>query len=350
MNEATPKKPRPTIARRRGIAADGSWVRGAAFADGQPTPFVVQPTVDGIALDEWAKRDRPQLESWLSEHRALLFRGFPVQDVEAFQRFVMAASDGQLLEYRDRTTPRTTEGDRIYTATVHPADQRIFPHNEGTYWTRWAMRLFFCCLRKPASGGQTPIADVRAVLARIPAAIRTRFEQRRFMLVRNYNDGFGLRWQEVFQTEDRAEVEQFCVTNRIEVEWKDGDRLRTRQVRPAVRMHPGTGEAVWFNHAAFYHHSTLEPTTREALLREFGEEGLPYNTYYGDGSPIDPADVAEIRRAYEAEKVIFDWREGDVMLLDNMTFAHAREPFEGDRLVLVSMTDAVDGEACNLPQ
>jgi hypothetical protein len=30
------------------------------------------------------------------------------------------------------------------------------------------------------------------------------------------------------------------------------------------------------------------------------------------------------------------------MLLDNMTVAHAREPFVGQREVVVAMTDAVD--------
>ena len=71
----------------------------------------------------------------------------------------MATSNGELLEYRDRTTPRTTEGNRIYTATVHPADQTISPHNEGTYWIRWAMKLYFCCLKAPHRGGETPLAD-----------------------------------------------------------------------------------------------------------------------------------------------------------------------------------------------
>ena len=259
-------------------------------------------------------------------------------EVADFERFVMAASDGQRLEYRDRTTPRTTEGERIYTATVHPPDQRINLHNEGTYWTRWAQRLFFCCLTAPRRGGQTPIADVRRVHDRIDPAIRARFAEHGVMLVRNYNDGFGLRWQEVFQTEDRAEVERFCGDNDIAFEWKDGDRLRTRQVRPAVRRHPVTGEAVWFNHGAFYHHSTLDPGVRDAMLAEFGEQGLPYSTCYGDGAPIDAATAEHLRAAYEAEKTMFTWQEGDVMLLDNMSVAHAREPFEGDRLVLVAMT------------
>ncbi len=346
MNEASPRKPLPAAARRRSLgAAPGQLVRTGRLSEDRAVPWLVRPADDGLDLAAWGEANRAEVDALLLEHRALLFRGFPVRSVGDFERAVRATSNGELLEYRDRTTPRTSEGDRIYTATVHPADQRINPHNEGTYWVRWAQRLYFCCLVPPARGGETPICDVRNVYRRIEPAVRERFERRQFMLVRNYNDGFGLRWQEVFQTEDRAEVEQFCCDNRIDYEWKAGDRLRTRQVRPAVRAHPRTGEKVWFNHAAFYHWTTLEPALRAALLREFGEDGLPYNTYYGDGAPIEPDAVEHIRQAYAAEKVMFPWRAGDVMLLDNMTIAHAREPYEGERLVLVSMTDATGGEA-----
>jgi alpha-ketoglutarate-dependent taurine dioxygenase len=346
MHEISPKKPLPAGARRRRVAVGADErVQGALLSRDAALPWCVRPAADGIDLTAWASAPEgaATLHAWLMEHRAVLFRGFAVRSVADFERFVLATSDGKLLEYKDRTTPRTSEGNRIYTATVHPADQRINPHNEGTYWVRWPAKLYFCCLKAPSRGGETPLTDVRRVYQRLDPEVRARFEDKQFMLVRNYNDGFGLPWQEVFQTEDSAEVERFCAANSIELEWKPGGRLRTRQVRPAVRVHPRTGEKVWFNHAAFYHHTTLEPGMRAALVAEFGEDGLPYNTYYGDGSPIDPADAAHVRAAYAAEQTMFPWREGDVLLLDNMSVAHAREPYEGERLVLVSMTDAIEG-------
>ncbi len=86
------------------------------------------------------------------------------------------------------------------------------------------------------------------------------------MLIRNYNDGFGLDWQEVYQTTNKNEVETYCNDHAIEFEWKSGDRLRTRSIRSAVQKHPFTDEMVWFNHAAFYHYTSLEPNMRETLL------------------------------------------------------------------------------------
>lgn len=341
----TPPPRKVGSVRRRSVGAEAeSWTRGELLLAGRALPYVLRPAVDGLDLAEWAGRNQARVDELLAERRALLFRGFRVADIAGFQRFVEATSDGGLLEYRDRTTPRETRGERIYTSTVHPADQRIHLHNEGTYWLRWAAKLYFFCRRAAASGGETPIADVRRVYERITPAVRERFEARGMMLVRNFNQGFGLPWQDVFQTEERAEVEQYCRSNRIELEWGAGDRLQTRQVRPAVRRHHATGEPVWFNHAAFFHYTSLEPALRATLLAEYGLAGLPYNTCYGDGAPIEPETAEELRRAYEAEKVVFPWETGDVLLLDNMTVAHAREPFTGEREVVVCMTDAVDGE------
>ena len=308
-------------------------------------PLVVRPAADGVDLVSWAEGHQEEIERLLMEHGALLFRGFGVQSADDFETFAKITSDGGLLEYRDRSTPRQTRGENVYTSTVYPADQRINLHNEGTYWRVWPLKIYFCCVTAPEAGGQTPIANVGKVLGRINPALRDRFREKKIMYVRNYNDGFGLPWQEVFQTDSRDEVEVYCRTNDIEFEWKGGDRLRTRQIRPAVRTHPKTGEEVWFNHGAFFHVTALDPQVRASLLENFAVEDLPYNTYYGDGSPIDPDDVAALFDAYDAETVAFSWQEGDVMMLNNMAVAHGRAPYRGDREVLAAMTEPYGGAA-----
>ncbi len=334
----------PAAHRRSVQTSTQDWIRTGTLRGGEKIPLLVEPALDGVDPIAWANNNRARVDALLLEHRALLFRDFPIKTVADFEEFVRATSTGEPLAYRDRSTPRENRGQKAYTSTVYPSDQIIRMHNEGTYWITWALKIYFCCLKAPAEGGATPIADVRRVFERLDPAIRETFMRKKMMLVRNYNDGFGLTWQEVFQTQDRAEVEDYCHKNRIEFEWKDGDRLKTRQVRPAVRMHPHTGEPVWFNHVAFFHVTSLEPEVQETLLADFGEEGLPYNTYYGDGTSIEPAVVDEIRAAYVAEQIAFPWQPGDVMLLDNMSVAHGREPFKGEREVVVSMTEPCSDE------
>ncbi len=306
-------------------------------------PFVIQPAQDGIDLAQWAASNRPLIDELLAKHKSLLFRDFQIKTADEFHEFVRKTSNSSLLEYRDRSTPRETRGERVYTSTVYPAHERINLHNEGTYWRTWPLKIYFFCIKAAAKGGATPIADVSKVYSRIDSTIRQRFIDRKVMYVRNYNDGFGLPWTEVFQTADKAEVEKYCRDNEIEFEWKPNNRLRTRQVRPAVRPHPQTGEPLWFNHGAFFHVTALDPELRDVLLEDFKEDELPYNTFFGDGSRIDPRDIEHIMAAYRAEQVIFSWKNRDVLLQDNMAVAHAREPYEGQREVLVAMTEPCSG-------
>lgn len=301
---------------------------------------IPSPSSD-VKLADWAATNRAHIDACLLEHRALLFRGFPVKTADDFQAFVHATSNGPLLEYKDRSTPRYEVADGVYVSTIYPNDQRIHPHNEGTYWKTWPLKIGFCCLQAAQRGGETPIADVRGVYQRIDPDVRAMFVEKQVMYVRNYHPRVGLSWQETFQTQDPLVVDTYGAQHDIGIDWQRDGHLRTRQVRPAVRFHPVTGEPVWFNHAAFFHITSLDPIVQEALIGSYGLEGLPLNTYFGDGSPIDGDIVAHIREAYAAEMQMFPWEAGDVLLLDNMSMAHAREPYVGERQVIVAMTEAL---------
>ena len=70
-----------------------------------------------------------------------------------------------------------------------------------------------------------------------------------------------------------------------------------------------------------------------------GEEWLPRNVYYGDGSELETSLLDEVRGVLEQEKQLFPWQSGDVLMLDNMLAAHARTPFSGPRKVVVAMAE-----------
>lgn len=310
-----------------------------SLTPGRMLPMVARPAVAGVDLIVWAKKHRAIIDGNLSQCGAILFRGFELRGLEAFAEFTRATADGGLLAYTNRSTPRTEVGGNIYTATEYPANQVIPLHNENSYQSSWPLKIYFFCVTAPAQGGATPLANSRRVFARIPPRIREAFAIRGVMYVRNYGDGLDLSWQQVFQTGDRSQVEAFCRREGLEFEWKDGDRLRTRQICQAVASHPNTGELVWFNQAHLFHVSSLAPDIREYLLTEVKEEDLPRHAYYGDGTPIETSSLADIRAAYKKETVTFAWQEGDILLLDNMLTAHGREPFVGPREILVGMAE-----------
>jgi alpha-ketoglutarate-dependent taurine dioxygenase len=301
-------------------------------------PLLIEPRSRGAATLEWLADHREAIDKVVLSAGAVVFRDFGVATAEDFGRFVEAIS-GPVMTYRERSSPRHEVRDRIYTSTDHPPHQRIFPHNEHSYAQTIPLRLYFHGLRPADRGGATPVADTRRILARLSDRTKQRFRDKGWMYVRNFNDGFGLSWQTSFQTDDRAAVEEYCTREHIGFRWKDGGRLRTWQVRPATIRHPRSGEEAWFNHAAFFHISSMEPDVEEALRLSFREEDLPNNTYYGDGTPIEGATVHELRRAYLAELSAWEWKRGDVLLVDNILASHARDSFEGERKILVAMAE-----------
>jgi alpha-ketoglutarate-dependent taurine dioxygenase len=305
---------------------------------GQSLPLVIQPAVDGINLATWSASNYEWLETKLLQHGGILFRNFSMSDTGAFEHFIQSLSK-KLIEYSYRSTPRRQVSGKIYTSTEYPAEQLIPLHNEMAYSRNWPMKIWFFCLEAAEQGGETPIADSRKVFQRIDPKIKEQFIQKKVMYVRNYGQGIDLKWENVFQTPNKSEVESYCRNVGIEFEWKDGNHLRTSQVCQAVATHPKTNDMVWFNQAHLFHVSSLKQEVRESLLSTVKEEDLPRNAYYGDGSKIEASVIEEINEIYQQSAVTFSWQSGDILMLDNMLTAHGRKPFVGQRKVLVGMAE-----------
>ena len=299
--------------------------------------LVIEPQIN-ISLFEWAKENKQLLDNYLVKFGGILLRNFAIYSVSEFNKFVQIISPN-LLDYVYRSTPRTKLGSKIYTATEYPADKTIPLHNENSYSKTWPEKIFFFSIIVANEGGETPVADSRKVYKKIEKLIKEKFEQNGGVLyVRNYTPGVDLSWQEVFQTDNKELVSKYCQEHDIKFQWNTiGPELTTKQVCQTTITHPTTGEVVWFNQAHLFHISALNEQDRMSLIRELGEQNLPRNTFYGNGQPIEIQVLEHIREAYNKEKIKFKWQRGDIMILDNILTAHAREPFKGARKVAVAM-------------
>ncbi|UXI66266.1 non-ribosomal peptide synthetase [Tahibacter amnicola] len=320
---------------RRSVTGANSVAEHPASPDG--LHCVSAPSLS-TSLRDWITQHASAIHARISQHGAVLFRGFAELPIEEFEACVGLLGQGAMVAYENRSTPRTQVRNHVYTSTEYPADAQIPLHSENAYSARWPERIMFWSREVAATGGETPIADNRRVLAAIPDVTLERFQARGVMYVRNYHRGIGLSWQETFQTAARDEVESYCRAHAMQWQWLQNDVLRTWQTLPAVRTHSPTGARVWFNQAHLFHVSSLGAAVERDLRQLFDEQSLPRNACFGDGSPIAADDLEAIRRAYAANEVVFGWQRNDLLVLDNQLYSHGRRSYTGARRVLAGMT------------
>lgn len=320
--------------------SDNNLVEQQVFPGNTGLPLVITPKIKGVNLLDWIKEKKTQLESDLLNYGGLLFRDFNLQGVDDFQAALKAIGI-QTMNYIEKATPRQQIEGQVYTSTIFPTDQIIALHNELSYVKQWPGRIAFFCEVAPTTEGETPIADVRRVLARIDPEVQDKFRKLGWLLIRNFGYGIGPSWQHSLSVTTQQEAEAYMRQSEIQWQWLGAERLRTCQVRSAIRRHPVSKAELWFNHIAFWHPSSMPEQVRQSLIDDLGWENLPYNTLYGDGSVIPDDVIAHLRAAYQAETVKFTWQAGDLLLLDNMLVAHGRSRFSGERRILTAMGDEI---------
>jgi alpha-ketoglutarate-dependent taurine dioxygenase len=310
---------------------------------GKPPLLRAESSMDASA---WAAEHRDALRAVVARHGSVLVRGLGLSDTEAIGAVFRQLAD-QLMAEKEAFAPRQAYSDGVYSSTKWPANQQMCMHHELSYRLEFPGLMLFACLAAPTQGGATAVANSASVLDALPVDLVARFERHGWLLTRTYNDEIGASYAEAFGTDDRRAIEGYCRSNAIEFEWQPDDGLRTRQRRSAVVRHPVTGQRCWFNQIAFLNEWTLAPEIREYLVDVYGADGLPFNTWFGNGEPIGEDVVLLLNGVYEANTARERWQPGDLMVVDNIRTAHSREAFEGTREVVVALADGVKLADCS---
>jgi alpha-ketoglutarate-dependent taurine dioxygenase len=340
MNDkAVPQQPVRRARRKAVNLGQLSQVKTRLLYDDQTLPLVIEPEREDVDLAEWATTNNEFVNTNVLSHGALLFRGFDVPAVRDFERFAQTLCPALYGEYGD--LPREEMGGKVYGSTPYPADETILFHNESSHMHRWPMLIWFYCVKPSEVGGETPIVDCRKIYQALEPDLRQPFAERGLMYVRNFTPGLDVSWQQFFHTEERSVVEDYCKQAGIDFEWRGDGGLRTRQVCPAIVKHPQTNEMVFFNQLQLHHVSCLAPAVRESLLSMMPEEDFPRNVYYGDGARIEDAVMDQLVALYRQCAVTFPWQPHDIIMLNNMLVAHSRNPYVGERKIVVALGNLV---------
>lgn len=211
--------------------------------------------------------------------------------------------------------------------------------------------LAFYCKQAPESGGETVICDMRGLLEEIPEEARRKFEQLGARYVRNLRcaqvDDWRAEpelrhatWQYWFESDSREEVSAKLAERATHYRWNEDGSLTFWNDEPAVTEHPVTGDRLYFNqlNSQIQNAWTVGKERTDLIDRLYGDHtDRPYAVSFGNGDCFSDVDYLAVRDLFEARKIAFEWRAGDVMLLDNRLTAHGRHPFTGTRDVQVML-------------
>ena len=305
----------------------------ASFANHRQLPLILTKTESSQQLLDIFANDFSSINDSVETCGAILFRGFGLEPASFYEKF---SSMVNFSKYTFRSTPRKVVGDKVYSATEYPKPETIPQHNENSYTNSWPSRLCFMCVEDGFTGGETPLGFSTDIIENLDANVVEEFTRRGVMYVRNYNDYIDLKWKDVFQTDDFAQVEAYCQKNNIQVERSstDASQFTTKQVLDATLARTN-GDTIWFNQAHLFHHSSVSADYKQ-MMDNLGIQ-LPRETFYGDGGEIPEAYIKHISEIYNESKVTFPWQKGDLLLVSNEACTHGRNPYAGSREIWVTM-------------
>lgn len=319
-------------------------------------PLAIEPVNKQMNLTETLQllgHHRENLKKHLLQSGGLLFRNFPVSNEKDFSNFIKNLGLGKFIDYIGGDSPRTKIAEGIYTSTEAPPSIKIPLHNELSFIDLYPKHIYFYCHIAPQKDGETTLGDARQILQSMNDKIKLRFKDKGLKYTSRYFYKSPLMnvvnklqpshktWIDVFETEDKDEVEHKCRLSNFNFKWNKNDWIQISQHRPATIRHPQTNEEVWFNQAHLF---DFNPKLL-GMWRYIAAQALYYRKYtklhdvaFGDLTTIPREDLYQIMDVLDENTIKFPWQKGDVLVLDNILAMHGRATFTGKRRVMAAMT------------
>lgn len=285
----------------------------------------------------WIKDNKVELQDTLIKHGAVLFRGFPVESASEFEQ-MLDHTDYKNMPYVGGAAPREqVTPSRIVTANESPATETIPFHHEMAQVPNPPGYIFFYCETPSNTGGATSIlhsAEICKTLFDLNPEFARKIEQDGVRYVRVMPDvtdntsAIGRSWKDTFQVETREGAEAVMQEAGMSWQWLENGNLKTQtKTLPAIRFDEETQQKVFFN-------SIVAVFTGWNDARNQGKTAVET----GKGELMDDVTIQALVKKMNSMCVNFKWQAGDVLWVNNYTVLHARQPFEGERRILASIS------------
>ncbi|CAB9501286.1 Deoxymugineic acid synthase 1 [Seminavis robusta] len=312
--------------------------------------FTVIPLLEGSAdpfeLDEKEVTPR-RFVDLLDSRKALIFRNEEkTSSVEDFGHFV---TDLKLMKYPyiGGAAPRTiipvaAGKDIIFTANESPPDEPIPFHHELAQCPNPPEYVFFYCETAAPKGGQTPLIDSTAVYKfakdNHPEFIEKVMKHgARYIRTLPAEDDpsspIGRSYKNTWNVKSAAELDKkLGDIEGCTWEWQpDGSVRVCTEAVPAIRLVT--------DHASNH---VFQWTFANSIVAAYlGWEDSRNDRHdalrFGNMDKMDESILQDIADYMERSRVLHDWKDGDIMAVNNRLVMHSRNPFEGKRRVLASV-------------
>lgn len=306
-----------------------------------------------------------QIKQRYERSGAVLLRGLPIADTAQAEQLLLALGVRFDDDYLGGASPRSRISDHFFTSTEAPAPYIISFHTEMCYLRQRPGKIFFYCITEPGRYGETPIFDCAGIFADLPKAMQDKIEH----LGMRYRRYFGTRkarffnvyktWMEAFHAQTRAEAEQACRQQGLEFEWQPDGSLVTHAQMPGLMIDPHSGRkcisltlyngvAAPYDLSKFAHR--LNPIVRLGLSSfirlQYAKRDVFMRTLWGDGTPISEDETKTMIDAAWANSTLFRWRQGDLLILDNIRCGHGRLNVIKPRRIAAALGDPYSIDAC----
>ncbi|HYD18066.1 MAG TPA: TauD/TfdA family dioxygenase, partial [Patescibacteria group bacterium] len=219
----------------------------------------------------------------------------------------------------------------------YPPHLYLLPNGEIHYQRDFPARILFFCDVPPERGGETFLhsadATEAAIVAQGPAGrdLLAKLRAQGQMIETGFLDrdhprkkqNYHQSWQERFGTDDRDAALAVAKSRSREYDdcwWVEDEGYPVLMTRITL---PGFFEG----YMRFSRIAADGPSAQNGFRR------FPF----GDGTEFSEAEKRLLKQAYLATAQGTPWHQGDLILMDNIRYAHSRAPFAGKREVYLGM-------------
>ncbi len=339
-------------------------------------PLVIEPVKEKsfAVLKALLKESGDWFNKQLDTYGAILFRGFEVEGAEQFQKALELLNIQLESVYHFGSAHRVRITDKVFTSSEAPPNVIIAPHNELNMVPVRPSVLAFFCQVQPELYGETPIINTEKLFYDLSPSLQHKignFPQQFVRYVPNHllemvfedlspeeitkllqEQGFDFNWEEDGSISfECSYIPLFSHprTNRLCFCLSIVDCLVSREWYRNIGQRYSFKQRLYYNllPAKLYKNILQRATTAATVVDGSQKRTSTLNAYFlnkdGQSTNMTEAEAKELGQAEWKNAVIFQWKQGDILVIDNLQVAHSRLNTKLKRKILTAF-----GNMCNI--